>query len=90
MDNIYLKKLFTLKGLAIIIGFILLYNVNTYAKSYLLDYFMIDELTQMISLGPISLKLSFIVGLCITFLLIGLYEGVFFHNLMNKLFNLKL
>ena len=90
MDNIYLKKLLTVKGLGLVIIIILLYNINTYAKSYLLDYFMINELTQMISLGPMSLRLSFIVGLCITFVLIGLYQATFFNTLMNNLFGLKL
>ena len=86
MDNIYLKKLFTLKSLGLVLLIILLNSSTVYTKNYIMDYFAFDELTQLISLGPISVKLSFIIGIGITVLLVGMHEGIFFRTIMNKLF----
>ena len=85
MENIYLKKLFTLKSLGLILLIILLNSSTVYTKSYIMDYFAFDELTQLIPLGPFSVKLSFIIGIVITVLLVGIHEGIFFTTIMNNL-----
>ena len=85
MDNVYLKKLFTLKGLGLVLLIILANSITVYTKNYIMDYFTFDELTQMISLGPFSIQLSFIIGVCITGLLAGIHQGIFFRDIMNSL-----
>jgi len=90
MDNVYLKKLFTWKGLGLVLLIILINSTSTYTKNYIMDYFTFDELTQMISLGPISIQLSWIISTVLTLLLVGIHEGIFFRDLMNKLFDNKL
>jgi hypothetical protein len=90
MDNIYLKKLFTLHGLALFILFIILNSSNTYLKTYIMDYFMFDELTQFINIGPFSIQLSWIIGVVITLLMTGVHEVISFRRTMNKVFGTKI
>lgn len=90
MVNIYLQKLFTWQGLGLFFLFILLNSSNTYLKTYIMDYFMFDELSQMIPIGPFSVQLSWIIGTVITLLMVGIHEGIFFRNILNKILGNKI
>jgi len=77
MDNIYVKKLLSLRGFGIIIAFIILSSSNMYLKSYIMNYFMFNNLDQMINIGPFSIQLSWIIGIIIAILMVSIHTQIF-------------
>jgi len=55
-----------------------------------MDYFMFDELTQLINIGPFSVQLSWIIGTVITLLMVGIHEGISFRSMLNKILDNKI
>ena len=86
MENIHLEKLLTWEGICLIIVFLILNSSNTYLKSIIMEYFLFDELTEMLVIGPFAFQYAWLIGLGITILGIGVHKMVFFEQFMNLIF----
>ena len=86
MGNVYLEKLLTWQGICLIIAFIVLNSSNTYLKSVIMEYFLFDELIDMLTIGPFAFQYAWLIGLGITILGVGIHEILFFDNVMDYIF----
>jgi hypothetical protein len=85
MNNIYLKKLFTLHGIGIIILCILLHIWNNSMQSYIMNYFMFDKLTSKIDIGSFDIKISSIISITIALLINGICNQITSSTLLESL-----
>tara|TARA_B100000242_G_scaffold217990_1_gene159355 strand:- start:188 stop:460 length:273 start_codon:yes stop_codon:yes gene_type:complete len=86
MGNVYLEKLLTWQGICLIIAFIILNSSNTYLKSVIMEYFLFDELLDMLKIGPFAFQYAWLISIGITILGVGIHKIIFFDKVMDSLF----
>jgi hypothetical protein len=51
-----------------------------------MEYFLFDELIDMLTIGPFAFQYAWLIGLGITILGIGIHEILFFDKVMDYVF----
>ncbi len=82
--NNHVKKIFSIKGIFIFVALLLFTSSAGYLKSSYLDYIEVTTMNSSLSIGIATIKYSFILGLVLTGILVGLNKAVFFDSLADN------
>lgn len=82
------NKIYSLKGIVLFITLLIFTSLAGYTKTTYLDYLEVTTITSSLNIGIMTIKYSFIIGLIITGILVGLNKAILFDSLADTVVDL--
>ena len=78
-----LSKIYSLKGIMLFLTLLIFTSLAGYTKTTYLDYLEVSTMSSSLNIGIMTIQYSFIIGLVVTGILVGLNKAIFFDSLAD-------